>query len=417
MKLIHKTSTAYLFLSGIAFIISVVLLYLVLTNVINSWLDEKLLYSKKEVVGNLKYKYPITSIQYEKLGDLKDLKYHKDTLIYKDTVVYRSSTKEHDVFRQLTAYETIRDEHFKIITRNSLVNNQDFVSVIILYSVVIVLLLLTGLWLLNTLIAKNIWNPFYTNLNILKKYSIQNQNQIQLIPSKIKEFDELNNSIKNLTNRLQSDFNNLKEFTENASHEMQTPLAIMHSKIEILLQSSNLSKNQTTELHAIYQAGNRLSKLNKALLLLAKVENKQYDISEKINLKDIIENRLEIYKDFIENKNLTINKDLQDDIISSNVTLINILISNLLSNAIKYNISNGSINITYKNNQLIFSNTGNPLKQDPNNLFNRFKKEGTSKNSLGLGLAIVKKICDVNNWRISYVYEKKMHKISIFFKT
>jgi len=415
MKLIQKTSRAYLLLSGLAFLISTIMLYLVLTNVINSWLDEKLLYSKKEVIGNLKYNYPITSIQYEEIGKIKDLKYHKNKLIFKDTAVYRSSTKKHDVFRQLTAYETIRDGYFKIITRNSLVNNQDFVSIIILYSVVIFLLLLTGLWILNTLIAKNIWNPFYTNLSILKDFSIENQNPIQLIPSEIKEFEELNNSIKNLTTRVQSDYNNLKEFTENASHEMQTPLAIMHSKIELLLQSNNLTKNQTLELHSIYQAGNRLSKLNKALLLLAKVENKQYDIKEKINLKINIEKRIDIYKDFIENKNIKITKNLQSHSISLNPTLINALISNLLSNAIKYNVQNGTIDIIYNTKQLIFSNTGNPIKQDPNNLFNRFKKENANKDSIGLGLAIVKKICDVNNWHINYEYNNKIHKITISF--
>ncbi|MCF6351271.1 MAG: HAMP domain-containing histidine kinase [Flavobacteriaceae bacterium] len=415
MKLIQKTSRAYLILSSVAFLISVVMLYLVLKIVINSWLDEKLLYSKKEVVGNIKFKYPITTSEYKNLGKIEDLKYYKDTLIFKDTAVYRAIIKEFDVFRQLTSYETIRGEHYKVVTRNSLVNNDDFINVIIVYTIVIFSLLLTGLLILNTQITKNIWNPFYANLNALKNFSIQNKNRINLIPSKINEFNELNDSIKNLTNKVQSDFNNLKEFTENASHEMQTPLAIMQSKIELLLQTTNLSKNQAVQLQSIYQAGKRLSKLNTALLLLAKVENQQYNVNEKINLKSIIENQLENYEDFIINKNLTVNKNLISIILMSNKVLIDTLIVNLLSNAIKHNIKNGIINITHNNKMLIFSNTGKPPTQNLENLFNRFKKDSVSKDSIGLGLSIVKKICVVNNWNISYTYKEGIHKIEILF--
>lgn len=413
MKLIQKTSIAYLILSGIAFLISVILLYFILTKEINQWLDKKLVYSKKEVVANLKYNYPLTTIKYEEIGNIKDLNFPKDTLIFKDTAVYISSVKEFDVFRQLTAYKTIRDKQYKITTRNSLVNNQDFVSAIIIYIIAIISLLLTGLWILNTKLAKNIWQPFYDNLNQLKKFSIQDQEPIKLESSQIDEFQELNGSIKNMTSKLQADFNNLKEFTENASHEMQTPLAIMQSKIELLLQSNNFTQVQTKELHSVYQAGNRLSKLNKALLMLAKVDNQQYNLTEKINLKKCIENKLEIYEDFIENENLTISKSLENQVILSNKTLVDALLSNLISNAIKHNISNGFINITFKNNSLIFSNSGNIPTQDPNNLFNRFKKETKNTSSIGLGLAIVKKICDINNWTIDYKFNEKMHILHI----
>lgn len=415
MKLIQKTSRAYLILSGVAFLISVVMLYLVLTNVISRWLDEKLLYSNKEVVGHLKFKYPITNLEYKSLGKIEDLKSYKDTLIFKDTAVYRASMKEFDVFRQLTSYQTIRGEYYKIITRNSVVNNDDFVNAIIVYMIVILSLLLTGLLILNTQIAKNIWNPFYANLFALKKFSIQDKNNIQLVPSEIDEFKELNDSIINLTNKVQTDFNSLKEFTENASHEMQTPLAIMQSKIELLLQTTKFTKNQAVQLQSIYLAGKRLSKLNKTLLLLAKVENQQYNINEKIDLKTVIENKLEIYDDFILNKNITVTKSITNIILTSNQVLVDTLITNLLSNAIKHNITNGKINIITKDNSLIFSNTGNFLNHNPEDLFNRFKKESISKDSIGLGLAIVKKICDANNWKVSYTYKNKSHKISIIF--
>ena len=198
---------------------------------------------------------------------------------------------------------------------------------------------------------------------------------------------------------------------------MQTPLAIMQSKVELLLQSSKLTKDQINLLQSIYQSGQKLSKLNKTLLLLAKVENQQFSTKEDVSLKSLIEKQLEHYEDFILSKNIEVNTDLSDNNIQTNTLLADTLISNLISNAIKHNIQNGNINITYFRDILIFSNSGNELKQDPEILFNRFKKASTLKDSLGLGLAIVKKICEANGWQISYSYQENVHQISVLLKT
>ncbi len=420
MKLIEKTGRTYLLLSVIIFILSGIMLFFVLTSVMNNSLDQKLLYNKEVIAKRIKYDYPLTIFEVEELTPSEDRIFPRDTLIYKDTLIFHAiegveGAEEYEKYRQLTSYETLQGERYKIITRNSLVRNQDFITVITLSTIVIILLLLSGLLVLNTQIAKNIWKPFYKNLDRLKNFSIQDQNPIQLEPSEIDEFKELNSSLRSLTHKLQSDFNNLKEFSENASHEMQTPLAIMQSKIELLLQSSSLTKEQSEQLQSIYQAGQRLSKLNKTLLLLAKVENRQFSSKEEISLKTLIEQQLENYEDFIINKELKVTTGLSDAIITTNAVLADTLISNLLSNAIRHNTAKGSITIIYNDKELVFSNTGSILEQDPKNLFNRFKKEGTSKESLGLGLAIVKKIVDVNNWSIKYAYKNKIHKISIIF--
>ncbi len=423
MRLNEKIGRTYLILSIIIFVLSGVMLYFVLTSVMNNRLDQQLLYHKALVAKIIKYDIDFTLFEEpEELTEAENLLFPRDTIIYKDTLIFHAiegvkGADEYEKYRQLTSYETLQGKRYKIVTRNSLVRNQDFISIISLSTIIIILLLLTGLWVLNTQIVKNIWKPFYLNLDKLKTFSIQDQNPIKLEPSNVEEFKELNSSIRNLTSKLHSDFNNLKEFSENASHEMQTPLAIMQSKIELLLQSAKLTKVQSEQLQSIYQAGQRLSKLNKTLLLLAKVENQQFSSKEEVSLKTIIEKQLENYEDFIINKNIKVNTDLSDETISTNTVLAETLISNLFSNAIKHNIQDGTIDITYIRDILIFSNTGNVLQQDPQNLFNRFKKASTLKDSLGLGLAIVKKICEVNNWQISYSYEKNVHQISVLFKS
>ncbi len=422
MKLIQQTSRAYLLLSILLFILVGVILTVILTTVMNRRLDEKLLYNKEVLAKVYKYEYPLTIFDAPReLTEAENKLYPNDTVIFKDTLISHAiedleGAETYEKYRQLTAYETLQGKRFKIVTRNSLVRNQDFITIITAATILTILLLLTGLWFLNTRITKQIWNPFYHNLSSLKNFSIQEQKPIELKKSNIDEFKELNRSIKSLTEKVSSDFNSLKEFTGNASHEMQTPLAIMQSKIELLLQSENLNKEETAQLQSIYHAGQRLSKLNKTLLTLAKVENRQFSEVEKINLTELIANKLEVYEDFIMQKKLDVTKKLhQDTILEANSTILDMLVGNLLSNAIKHNIEGGNLSIELQPEYLYISNSGDELTVEPESLFNRFKKASTSPDSSGLGLAIVKKICDINDWKIDYTYSNKEHQMMVRF--
>ena len=426
MKLIERTGRSYILISSIIFVLSGIVLYFVLTAVMNGRLDEKLLYNKEVLSKRIKYDTPLTIFEEpEELTYSENLRYPKDTVIYKDTLIFLAieniegveNTEEYEKYRQLTAYETLRNgRRYKIIARNSLVRNQDFVTVITFLTIFIILLLLTSLWFINTKIAKKIWTPFYRNLHSLKNFSVQNKKPIELQSSNIDEFTELNSSIKSLTEKLSSDYNNLKEFTENASHEMQTPLAIMQSKIELLLQSTNLNESEIKQLTSIYQAGQRLSKLNKTLLTLAKVENRQFSEVEDVDVSELVNAKIELYDDFILAKKLTLKVEIERNVIlKTNATMIEMLVTNLLSNSIRHNIEKGVIVIQLSNTDFKVSNSGDELIVSPENLFNRFKKASNSADSSGLGLAIVKKVCEINEWKIDYTFLEEQHQIIVRF--
>jgi len=426
MKLIERTGRSYLILSLVIFVLFGIVLYFVLTTAMNNRLDEKLLYTKEVIAKRIKYDYPITIFEEpEELTPAENLLYPNDTVVFKDTLIFHAieglegveDTEEYEKYRQLTAYETFpTGVRYKLITRNSLVRNQDFITIISFLTLFITLLLLIGLWFFNTQIAKTIWKPFNSNLDSLKKFSIQDQKPIDLELSEIEEFRELNSSIKSLTEKLSSDYNNLKEFTENASHEMQTPLAIMQSKIELLLQSENINESEINQLQSIYQAGQRLSKLNKTLLTLAKVENRQFSETEEVDLSELITNKIELYEDFIVAKKIKVETDIEKDVVlETNSVMVDMLISNLISNAIRHNIDKGFIFINLSKAHFQISNSGNDLSVSPENLFNRFKKAGNSVDSSGLGLAIVKKICEINQWKIDYTFLDEQHQIIVRF--
>lgn len=415
MKLFEKTRRTYLIYSIIIFVISSIVIYFTLMRVVSRKQDEKLLWDKELIEKKIKYENPLP------IFDVEDLRYKnppKDTLYFKDTLMYHvvNNKEKYELYRQLTSIETLQGKTYKIITRTSLVRSKDFILAITVSVGIVVMLLIIAVYIVNTITMRSAWLPFYKNLELLKNFSVEKNQPLQLRDSDIDEFQELNSSLSKLTSKIHADFNNLKEFTENASHEMQTPLAIMQSKSEILLQSENLNKDQISQIKAIYQSVQRLSKLNKTLLLLSKIENQQFKDVETIHIKEVLEKQLEIFDDFILNKSLEVEFNSKVDTqIQANPLLFDMVISNLISNAIKHNKEGGQITIQTNDLFISVSNTGEPPKLSSESLFERFKKESSATNSFGLGLAIVKKICDNYGWKITHSFVEDQHNISIYF--
>lgn len=415
MKLIEKTRRKYIPYAILIFIISSVVIYFTLKRITIAKQDEQLKWDKELIAQKIKYDYPLPIFE---VDDYKSMIPVKDTLYFKDTLIYQvvSGVEKYELYRQLTSVENLQNRTYRIVTRTSLVRNQDYILIITLSVGIVVLLLMITLYFVNTHVMRKALLPFYENLQIVKNFSVEDNKPITLEKSGIEEFEELNDSLTRLTDKIISDFNNLKEFTENASHEMQTPLAIMQSKSEMLLQSENLDPEHIQHIRAIYTSVQRLSKLNKTLLLLSKIENNQFTEKETIDVNKSVERQLEIFEDFIENKELELVMNTAMDVtIEANPLLFDMVISNLISNAIKHNVKGGNIAISTTNLFVSVSNSGSPTTLDSSSLFERFKKESSSSNSFGLGLAIVKKVCDNYNWKITHSFAEDQHNISVYF--
>lgn len=270
------------------------------------------------------------------------------------------------------------------------------------------------LFILNRWLSSSIWLPFYKTLKQLKVFKIGQKGDANFGYSNIYEFDELNKSLNTMIHKIQSDFYNLKEFTENASHEIQTPIAIIKSKLESILQDKTLSNQRYQQVQSAYKSVSRLSKLNEALLLLSKIENQQFPNEIEINLCLLIKQRLAFIEEMIEFKQIEIIYNTGTPmLIKMNPYLAEILINNLLGNAIKHNIENGRIIVTSSQKQLIISNTGQPLTIAPEKLFQRFVKYNTTNKSTGLGLAIAFQICLNSHLSLHYTYQNGLHNIII----
>jgi signal transduction histidine kinase len=269
--------------------------------------------------------------------------------------------------------------------------------------------------LFNWLISKRLWKPFRVSLQKIREAELQKMEVVHFGDTNTLEFNELNGALNVMANKIYNDYLNMKEFTENAAHEMQTPLAVVQSKMELLLQDTNLNDGQVQAIVDSSEALNRLSKLNQSLLLLAKIENNQYETNDALNLNDITKKYLKLFDELIKDKQLQVIANFQEDFqINLHPLLADSLVSNLLGNAVKYNFTNGSISIDVMANKYTISNSSNLPAIDEKQLFKRFNKsESSTESSNGLGLAIVKKICDTHNLSISYYAENGMHSFII----
>lgn len=318
-------------------------------------------------------------------------------------------------FRQLTHVVSVAGIPYLITIRKSQEHRAALVRNItrIMFIVFISFFLLT--LLINWLISKSLWTPFRRSLKKINEAELKKMEAMYFEETNIKEFNELNTSLNIMTKKLHSDYVNIKEFTENAAHEMQTPLAVVQSKLELLIQDKDLTDEQVDSIIQATEALSRLSKLNESLLLLTKIENNQYTAEETISLISVTKKYMKLFDEFIRDKKLTVEEDYKDDwMIKLHPLLSDSLVSNLLGNAVKYNYSGGTISVLINNKKMQVSNTSNLPPIDPDQLFKRFNKNNfVSDNSTGLGLAIVKKICDTHGLHIRYYAEEGVHSFTV----
>jgi signal transduction histidine kinase len=333
---------------------------------------------------------------------------------FKDTVLRNKYSGELVPFREINFYTRIGSESYKVSIRKSLIESDDLLYFITVTMLGLLLLGLLLLYIFQRKISKQIWMPFYHTLSEAKQFDLKTDKKLKTESGGIYEFEELNDVLLKMTQKMRKDYQNLKEFTENASHEIQTPLALINARVEQLIQDKNLSEEQMYWIQEIHNSSMRLSKLNYALLLLSKIENEQFPETERVDFNELIKIKFLEFEDILSHKNIEM-KIVQAGSFSMlmNKDLADILISNLVGNSIKHNLFNGKIDVSINNNEILVENTGLTLKSKTEKLFQRFKKEQTNSSSLGLGLAIVKKICDYYKLNIQYKFEAGIHSIKI----
>jgi two-component system, OmpR family, sensor histidine kinase QseC len=321
---------------------------------------------------------------------------------------------EYESGRGLVSSITAGGKYYKITIVKSTVEAEDLLKIIFGITIGVILLLLLTLFITNRLLLNRLWQPFHNLLKELRLFNISDNKNIPQADTNIDEFKELNQAVAAMSARVKSDYKDLKTFTENASHELLTPIAVINSKLDSLLQTESFSPQQSKLLNDLYSAVSRLTRLNQSLLLLVKIENHLVDDKRPVDLRAIIEELTIQFEEIFNDKHLKVNCALSEKELQTNPYLVDVLMNNLLSNAIRHNYKGGEINIELTANKLIIQNTGENVPLQTEEVFKRFQKSSSSEGS-GLGLTISKQICENLGFGINYSFEGGFHTFAITF--
>ena len=416
MKLAQRYNRANLFTSFIILMITGVIYYIAIHFILTGNLDKDLVIEEKEIQAYIKNYERLPSsgdflhqkVTYNKLGTAQKI---ERSFFYDN--FYNEEDNENEPGRSLVTIVNLKAEKYQVTISKSRVEAEDLVRLIFMITLTVTVLLLISLLLINRFVLQRIWSPFYSTLNMMKAFNITQKEEIKPSHTKIDEFNELSDSANAMATRVRQDYKELKSFTDNASHEMMTPLAIVNSKLDSLLQTGSFSSSQGAILEDIYHAIGRLIKLNQSLLLIAKIENNLIPDIQDIDLHQLINDKVVQFQELLEKDSLKLDLQLSFSKIRMSKYLVDILLNNLLANAIWHNHKGGCVGIILQPKYLQITNTGKIGTLD-SQLFERFSKSSTSEGT-GLGLAISKQICSLYGFSISYNYLAEKHQFKIEF--
>lgn len=344
-----------------------------------------------------------------------------DEKIKLDTPVEFSTYSEHAnkmiTYRAKYTAITINGKKHLLSARLPMFDDIEVIQIVAFQILVVILCLVLTQLVLYKLFANRISSPFYSILRAISIFKVNGNTIPHFKKTNITEYKYLSDKLKQLMRNAQRSYSKQKEFIENVSHEMQTPIAVVQTQLDLLLQDPRLTEEQIKIIQTLYAVAAQTKRLNKNLLLLAQIENSQYCDFTPIDLVERLHQSSEFFIETAQLEQIQIKLDItySSYIVNANTSLLDVLLNNLFSNAIKYNIENGYIQVSLKEDQLIFSNTSATSLGLQLNIFDRFIKKDKSKQGYGLGLTIVKEICILQKWSIQYEFNNELHHFIIKF--
>jgi len=339
----------------------------------------------------------------------------KPEIQFSDTLILDPIHNNLLPYRRLSYYTIINGEIYKMSVFKSLYESDYLVEQVALIFLVTIICFLLTVYFLYQYYFGHIWADFFNTINKIEQFNLSSPQKVEFSPSTIIEFSKLNEVIKKMVDRINADFQGIKEFTGNLTHEIQTPLAVIRSKTDLLIQD-NCTEKQMIAVGEINTETVRLSNLIKALNLLTRLEHNLYTEKQSIDIVQLLELKLSHFNDFIETRHLNIETKINEQPkIEMSPELADILFGNLIKNAIRHNVDNGFIKIELDKQHFIITNSGQHIDFDPEVLFDRFMKGSKTTESLGIGLSLVKKISEYYAVKIFYRHENGKHEIVLTF--
>jgi len=415
IKLLSKTTLFYLIFTFLAFFLSAVFLTNEAEEFINDELEHRFNHTERKIRRQLKTdRYPDRMPETVELSELANIDSSAQIPLYSDTLIFNADLEEMQLYRKKTIEFEEKGHFYKLSVSKSLEDfyrlKDDIFGALIPAFIILALAII----LFNSLLSGTLFKPFNKILSQMRTYKVGSETGVKQVTTSTSEFKKMQQLFHEMLDRIEKDYRNLKEYTENMAHEIQTPLTVIRNKTENLIADEAVMEKHASTVKTIYDETNHISKLGNTLNLLTKIENQEFSQTERITTRQVIEKHLESISELARLKSLKIEKQLSDQhVLNIDPFLLDIVIKNLLRNALHYASQDGPIKIKTTAERFILSNYGQPLEQGVDRLFERFFRENGTQTSQGLGLSLVKKICDLNRLTISYAHKDNQHIFTI----
>ena len=415
-KLLTKVVFFYLVVTLVSFIIGAIILQKEANKHMNNILENRFSH-REQFIKKILRKHPekISRIHHTTVEQVKSIPAGFKT-VYKDTFMMNKQTLRKEVFRKKIAYLTVEGKHYRVEMSKEAdelykFKDDTFNIIFPILGILVIVIVIA-----NFLLSGYLFEPFRQILKQMSSYKISREQPAGQISTSTTEFRRLKDLFDKMRGRIENDYYQLKEYTENMSHELQTPLSIIQNKTESLLSENNLDQHQAKKIKMIYDEIQHLSKLSSALNLITKIENNEFQNIQTVKTAPVLQGHIDKIEEIAVMKELNIESSFdKDHTFSIDPGLLDILVRNLLKNALRYSFKKTMIHIKTENSMLIISNQGEKPDFSNDEIFARFKK-GNGTHSVGLGLAIVKKICHVSQLEIDYFYHEHIHRFEIYPK-
>jgi len=421
MKLLHHTRRPIWIYATVVLLLSIPAYYLILRKVWLADIDQDLEVVKRKVERGLQAERLTQEALAEaiRLINAVEAGVHLSVLSADSVVVDRFHTIErydelHGHEEPLRTYEStvvLNGVPHAITVTRVVEETEELVTAIALVTLVSLVLLFGGVMILDRVSARRIWAPFHRLLDELKHFQVDGSVPFKATPTGVTEFDELERVVEQLTQRNRAIYTEQQRFTENAAHELRTPIALLQGKVERLFQTSGLTQEQAGLLDEANRLLGRMRSTHDGLLTLALVGNMPVRPGVLCDPHMMVRSQLDQAQEHIASLGLSVSVEVEPPVLwPMEPSLAEILLGNLVNNAVRHNMPGGSIHIQLSATMFTIANTGmdNPL--DPDRLFKRFSGSGKG---LGLGLAIAQRVCERQGWSLGYAFEKGIHCFSV----
>jgi signal transduction histidine kinase len=417
MKLLDKYNRVILITTIVVMMITGMIYYGAISWILTNQIDKDLVVEENEVFDYVKLNHRLPQVFDSNDQQISFYPAARGSVTREilNTAFYNTNVKGYESGRGIISSVTVNRKYYKILVVESKVETEELIRIIFAITIIVILLLLGTLLVTNRLILTRLWQPFYKIMGELRLFNLADNTELQKVETDTDEFEELNTAVINMTSRVKHDYRDLKLFTEHASHELLTPIAVINSKLDTLIQTENFSERQSKLLNDLYNAVNRLNRLNQSLLLLVKIENKLEHDRELIDLRVVLEEMIVQFDEIFYDKKLNLSYTLENKVVNGSRYLVDILLNNLVSNAIRHNHIGGSIDIKLNANSLTISNTGDSNALPVDDIFKRFHKSSSSEGT-GLGLTISRQICENFDFSLSYGFASPYHTFTVQFE-